>query len=58
MGWTPEEGFHAWDWHGYDEAMILYLLALGSPTHPIDAEPPGTTWTSTYKWGTFHGQST
>ena len=37
MGWTPEEGFHNWNWHGYDEAMILYILALGSPTHPIDA---------------------
>jgi hypothetical protein len=36
MGWTPEEGFHGWDWKGYDEAMLLYLLALGSPTHPID----------------------
>ena len=41
MGWTPEEGFHAWDWHGYDEAMIVYLLALGSPTHPIDPDGLG-----------------
>jgi hypothetical protein len=55
MGWTPEEGFHAWDWHGYDEAMIVYLLALGSPTHPIDPKA-WDVWTSTYKWGTFQGQ--
>ncbi len=55
MGWTPEEGFHAWDWHGYDEAMIVYLLALGSPTHPIDPKS-WDVWTSTYKWGTFQGQ--
>ena len=37
MGWTPEEGFHTYDWRGYNEAMIVYVLALGSPTHPIDA---------------------
>ncbi|MFY9551202.1 MAG: glucoamylase family protein [Thermoanaerobaculia bacterium] len=55
MGWTPEEGFHNWNWSGYDEAMILYLLALGSPTHPIDpaAWPQ---WCSTYVWGPFYGQ--
>ena len=29
-------GFIAvYDWQGYDEAMLLYVLALGSPTHPI-----------------------
>lgn len=55
MGWTPENGFHTYDWRGYNEAMILYVLALGSPTHPIDP----AAWegfTSTYKWGTFYGQ--
>src|SRR4051794_23049159 len=35
MGWTPEEGFHTYDWHGYNEAMIVIVLALGSPTHPV-----------------------
>ncbi|MGI8840153.1 MAG: glucoamylase family protein [Caulobacteraceae bacterium] len=34
MGWKPESGFLAYDWRGYNEAMIVYLLALGSPTHP------------------------
>ena len=34
-GWTPETGFLPYDWGGYNEAMILYLLALGSPTFPI-----------------------
>src|SRR5687767_877454 len=35
--------------------MILYVLALGSPTFPADC----TAWqafTSTYKWGAFYGQ--
>lgn len=55
MGWTPEEGFHTYDWHGMNEAMVLYVLALGSPTHPIDpAAWEG--WTHTYRWGTFQGQ--
>jgi len=55
MGWTPEEGFHKWNWHGYDEAMILYILALGSPTHPV--EPAAwREWTKTYKWGTYYGE--
>jgi hypothetical protein len=55
MGWHPEHGFHPADWTGYNEAMILYVLALGSPTHPLDAGAWGA-WTRTYAWGTFHGQ--
>jgi hypothetical protein len=55
MGWHPESGFINSDWRGYDEGMIIYVLALGSPTHPID--PAGWTgWTSTYKWADFYGQ--
>jgi len=55
MGWTPEQGFHAWDWRGYNEAMIVVILALGSPTHPVDA----AAWAEYHKtdrWGTFYGQ--
>jgi hypothetical protein len=55
MGWTPEEGFHTYDWRGYNEAMIVVLLALGSPTHPVDAGAWGE-YTKTYRWGTFQGQ--
>jgi hypothetical protein len=51
MGWTPERGFLPYRWNSYSELMILYLLAIGSPTHPI---PPETwdAWTRpkyTYK---------
>ena len=35
MGWRPETGFLSMDWRGYNEAMIVYLLALGSATHPV-----------------------
>lgn len=54
MGWYPEKGIHTSDWHGYDESMILYVLALGSPTSPIPAE----SWkgfTSTSKWMKYYG---
>jgi hypothetical protein len=55
MGWTPEEGFHTYDWRGYDEAMLLYVLALGSRTHPIDASA-WPAWTASYQWGSFEGR--
>jgi hypothetical protein len=56
MGWYPESGYHAMDWRGYNEAMILYILALGSPTHPV-SPAAWDTYTSTYDWATFEGQS-
>ena len=62
MGWRPDaaahqnaRGFIVSRWIGYNEAMILYALAVGSPTHPI----PGAAWkawTAGYKWGRFHGE--
>ena len=56
MGWFPDRGFIDSDWRGYNEGMIIYILALGSPTHPI--EPAAwTAWTSGYPWETFYGQT-
>ncbi|MFN8376628.1 MAG: glucoamylase family protein [Anaerolineae bacterium] len=37
MGWTPEDGFIEASWDHFDESMILYALAIGSPTHPTAA---------------------
>jgi len=42
-GWTPESGFIRYRWDTYSELMILYVLGIGSPTHPIS---PGS-W---YAW--------
>jgi hypothetical protein len=55
LGWGPETGAEGTDWHGYNEAMILYILALGSPTHPV---PPAAWdyWTSTYLWTEYYGR--
>lgn len=56
MGWHPEKGFIPADWKGYNEAMLLYVLALGSPSHPVtEAVWPG--WTKSYDWATFQGQT-
>ena len=57
-GWHPESGHIANDYKGYNEAMLLYLLALGSPTHAVAAEAWGA-WTSTYErdWGHHFGQT-
>src|SRR5438093_6143503 len=56
LGWPPENGFLSYDWRGYNDAMILYILALGSPTHPVAPEA-WTGWTGAYRWGTFYGQT-
>jgi hypothetical protein len=53
-GWTPETGFLACRWEGYSEALILYALALGSPTHPIPAQSYSA-WASTYEWKKIYG---
>ena len=37
MGWKPETGFIAARWDTYSEHMVLDLLAVGSPTHPVPA---------------------
>lgn len=54
MGWRPESGFIVSDWHGLNEGMILYVLALGSPTHPIDPSA-WSEWSRTYNWADFYG---
>ena len=53
MGWTPENGLHDYDYTGYNEAMILYVLALGSPTHPISPKA-WNAYTESYTWADDH----
>jgi hypothetical protein len=38
MGYKPETGIFPYYWSSYNEAMILYALAIGSPTHPLDPD--------------------
>lgn len=49
QGWKPESGFIHYGWDGYDEAVILYVLGLASPTHPL-SENSYINWTETYQW--------
>jgi hypothetical protein len=55
LGWTPGQGFLPYDWRGYNEAMILMILALGSPTYPARGDVWGA-WTEPYRWAEFQGQ--
>ena len=54
MGWKPESGFLEHRWGGYSEALILYMLALASPSHPIGAESYEA-WMRTYRWRKLYG---
>lgn len=49
QGWKPECGFLHYGWEGYNEATILYVLGLGSPTFPLSASCYET-WSLTYQW--------
>jgi hypothetical protein len=53
-GWKPETGFIKYRWTGYNEALILYLLALASPTFPVSPQSYRA-WTRTYKWKKIYG---
>ena len=53
-GWKPESGFLEYRWEGYDEALVLYILGLGSPTHPLP-EKSYAAWASTYEWKSSYG---
>jgi hypothetical protein len=54
QGWKPEGGFLNSGWDGYDEAIILYVLALGSPTYNLAARSFAQ-WTATYQWENIYG---
>jgi hypothetical protein len=54
-GWRPETGFISHYWTGYDEALLVYLLALGSPTFPLAPESYAA-YCSTYSWKRIYGR--
>ena len=54
-GWTPETGFLPHRYEGYDEGLLLYLLALGSPTHPLPPESYDA-YCATYQWKEIYGR--
>jgi hypothetical protein len=54
QGWKPECGFLHYGWEGYNEATILYVLAMGSPTHALTGDCYEA-WTATYQWENLYG---
>jgi len=57
LGWNPESGFIGYDWIAYNEAMIVYILALGAPEHSLGPES-WAAWSATLpeRWGRDWGQ--
>ena len=53
-GWNPETGFLRYRWNGYDEALLVYVLGLGSPTYPLPTESYAA-WTASYQWKDIYG---
>jgi hypothetical protein len=57
LGWMPGTGFSGYgEWKGYNEASIMYILAMGSPFVPNRLTQYGwTIWTSGYSWINYAG---
>lgn len=58
MGWRPERGWTTHDWIGYNEGMLVYILAAGSPTHPVGKDAWDKGWAANLEkdWGVHYGQ--
>lgn len=56
LAWSPEQGFFKYDWRGYNESMMVYILALGSPTY-APSNDAWQAWLSRYEqsWGKLGG---
>jgi hypothetical protein len=51
MGWEPGRGFQDARWNSYSECILMYLLAIGSPTHPLPASSWDAFTRNTYDYG-------
>jgi hypothetical protein len=54
-GWRPETGFIPHRYEGYDEGLLLYILGLGSPSHPLPVESYQA-YRATYQWKEIYGR--
>jgi hypothetical protein len=55
LAWTPEKGFFRHRWVGYNEALVLYVLALAAPEHRV-SQKAYAAWTSTFRWKRIYGR--
>jgi len=56
MGWKPESGFLPWRWEGYNEALLLYVLALAAPESNVQRDAYDA-WTTDFRWRRLYGHS-
>ncbi|WP_426105657.1 glucoamylase family protein [Massilia sp. TSP1-1-2] len=54
MGWKSGRGFLKHRWTGYNEALLLYILGLGSPTFPLPSASYQA-WCAFYHWDHCYG---
>jgi len=54
-GWRPGRGFLKYRWRGYSEALLLYILGLGSPTYPLPAGSYAA-WAGGFRWKKYFGR--
>jgi hypothetical protein len=53
LGYKSKQGFLPYRWEGFDEALLLYVLGLGSPSCPLTDESYAA-WLSTYTWSRIY----
>lgn len=53
-GWKPERGYLPYDYAGYSEALLLYILALGAESHAVEPQAYEN-WCSSYAWQEHYG---
>jgi|HubBroStandDraft_3_1064219.scaffolds.fasta_scaffold60590_1 hypothetical protein len=53
-GWVRGKGFLKYKWDAYSELPLLYLLAIGSPTHPITPDSWYAWLRPLYDYGPYH----
>ena len=51
MTWRPDAGFSPDRWSSYSECLLMYLLAIGAPRHPLPRESWDAIERSTYDFG-------
>jgi hypothetical protein len=52
-GWKPETGFLKPRWDTYSEDTLLYILAIGSPTHSLSAASWYALWRDRYRYSGY-----
>jgi hypothetical protein len=53
-GWKPERGFLRYHWVGYNEGLLMYMLALGSEHHRVPVSA-WDAWLAGYRWRRIYG---